>query len=86
MEDMNITKELDICSEYKKDNDIYIKDYRLKKDIKLIKGKLSDLNEWYYKSEGLGDLLGVCRSFVNDIDNIVIVKYSNKYAIGVKNN
>lgn len=79
-------KQAIICQKYKKDNDTYIKDYRLKKDIKLIKGKLSDLNEWFYKSEGLGDLLGACSSFVNDIDNIVIVKYSSKYAIGVKNN
>jgi len=77
-------KQTVICQEYKKDNKTYIQDYRLKNDIEIVKGKLSDLKEWYYKSNGLGDLLGTCANLMQDNNNLVIVNYGKKYALGIK--
>lgn len=73
-------------TEIRKNNITYLYDDRFKQEkIKMIKGKLSDLKEWYYKSSGLCDLIN-CINFNDlskeDIKELCIVKYSGGYAVG----
>lgn len=63
----------------------YIEDYRIgAAKIEYVAGKLSDLKEWYLKSDGIGDLLGgVCA--IDGFEEMTMVTYSGgrKFAIGV---
>lgn len=68
----------------------YLSDYRLG-DMKLpyIQGRLKDLNEWYLKSIGLGDLLGsfVIDNFTSEErEKLIVVEYNGTngkmYALG----
>lgn len=71
----------------KKTGKTYVEDYRIKETrIEYVKGKLSDLKEWYLKSDGIGDLLGSIH-MIDGFEDMTIVEYSGgrKFAIGVPN-
>lgn len=78
---------MDYCKEVEKDGKTFLSDYRIKNgNIPFSKGKLSDLKEWYMKSDGLGNLLS---SIVIDMDedDYKIVEYRGSYgkayAVGI---
>ena len=47
-----------ICERVEKDGIMYLEDYRLKKSLPYIKGRLKDLNTAILTSGGLGELVG----------------------------
>ena len=47
-----------ICERVEKDGVMYLEDYRLKKALPYIKGRLKDLNTAILTSGGLGELVG----------------------------
>lgn len=64
----------------------YIEDYRIKNaKVEFIEGKKSDLREVYATSPGIGDLLSCFgMNDLTGIDDLTIVQYGDKYALGVK--
>ena len=78
-----------ICERVEKDGVMYLEDYRLKKAVPYIKGRLKDLDTAILKSSGLGDLLG-CINF--DLEesgyDFAVVEYKGwngckMYAFGI---
>lgn len=74
-----------ICELIEIDGQEHLEDYRLKgSKIKFITGKLKDLKEYYAKSIGLGDLIGCIDWGKAEKENLVILKYSGGYAVGIE--
>ena len=78
---------MNYCNEIEVDGKRFISDYRVKNgDVPFSKGKLSDLAEWYYRSQGLGDLLS---SVIVDMkeEDYKIIEYKGSqgrmFALGI---
>lgn len=79
----------DLCKIVETEKGTMIKDYRLKnKMLSFTKGKLGDLKEWYYKSNGISDLLSNMNWNEFDLSELAIVEYRGRYgamyAVGLK--
>ena len=76
-----------ICERVEKDGIMYLEDYRLKKALPYIKGKLKDLDTAILTSGGLGELIGCISLDLYEYD-CAIVEYKNNrggksYAFGL---
>ncbi|MDT0700405.1 hypothetical protein [Staphylococcus chromogenes] len=69
-----------VCELVNKNNKTYIKDYRLRRDIEILKGNLNDLSKIDIKSKYIGSVI---RHVPNDrFNDLVIIQYKNGFALG----
>ncbi|OSP22609.1 hypothetical protein [Staphylococcus agnetis] len=72
-----------VCELALKNNKTFIKDYRLRSDIEIVKGNLKQLKRVILKSKYIGVVIGqVPRDHFN---NYVIVQYRSGFALGELN-
>ena len=78
---------MNYCNEVEVEGRRFISDYRVKNgNVPFFKGKLSDLTEWHYRGQGLGDLLG---SVIIDMkeEDYKIIEYKGSqgrmFALGI---
>lgn len=78
---------MNICEVVNIGEKSFLSDYRLDNMVEYSKGKLGDLKEWYFKSSGLGDLIGCVGMLTLEHEELKVVEYKGKngkmYAIGL---
>lgn len=69
-----------VCELVEKNNKTYVKDYRLRNDIEILKGNLKDLGKIIVKSRYIGSVI---RHVPNDrFNDLVIIQYKYGFALG----